>query len=170
MSPADARRSRSPPPSGCPDEPPTSLTTNLDRFGGSIKMFSAFMAVLMLRDLGLSTRDYGLSLGLPYLGRVAGSRLALYLTRWFGRRRVLLASRIVRAPWMLLYLLSSHGIGGLVLIVLAGTACCSLRALFNPTFSTYRMEAAKDGFVARVTSSWSISSKLVQPESLRAAP
>ena len=57
-----------------------------------VMMTSALLAVFMLRDLGLSPRDYGLALGLPCLGGVAGSRLAPSLTRRFGPRRVLLAS------------------------------------------------------------------------------
>jgi MFS family permease len=132
-------------------------------FGGPVMMVSALMAVLMLRDLGLSPRDYGLALGLPCLGGVAGSWVAARLVRRFGQRRVLLASGAARAPWLLLIPLAPRGSGGLALIVLAETGLLVAAGVFNPAFSTYRMDATGDAVMARVVSSWSVSSKLVQP-------
>ena len=35
--------------------------------------------------------------------------------------------------------------------------------VFNPSFATYRMEATEDGYMARVFTSWSITSRCVQP-------
>jgi MFS family permease len=84
-------------------------------------MSSLLLAVLFLDGLGLPARDYGLSLGAPCLGRIAGSRLASVLVRKFGRRRVLLVSGALRAPWMLLYPLARHGLAGLGIIMVADT-------------------------------------------------
>jgi Major Facilitator Superfamily len=140
-----------------------SLFVNAMLFGGPVMMVSALMAVLMLRDLGLSPRDYGLALGLPCLGGVAGSWAAVRLVRRFGQRRVLLASGTARAPWLLLIPLAPRGACGLALIVLAETGLLVAAGVFNPSFSTYRMDANGDAFMARVVSSWSVSSKLVQP-------
>jgi Major Facilitator Superfamily len=139
------------------------LFVNAMLFGGPVMMASALMAVLMLRDLGLTPLDYGLALGLPCLGGVAGSWAAARLVRRFGQRPVLLTSGAARAPWLLLIPLAPRGPGGLAVIVLAETGLLVAAGVFNPAFSTYRMDATGDAFMARVVSSWSVSSKLVQP-------
>lgn len=54
-------------------------------------------------------------------------------------------------------------LGGLAVIVCADTGTLVFAGIFNPTFTTYRMNATEDSFMARVTSSWSISSKSVYP-------
>jgi hypothetical protein len=47
-------------------------------------------------------------------------------------------------------------------IVCSDIGALFFAGIFNPTFTTYRMNATEDTFMARVTSSWSISSKSVQ--------
>ena len=120
-------------------------------------------AVLMLRYLGLTPADYGLALGLPCLAAVLGSQLCPALTRTFGQRWVLLAAGLLRTPWLLLIPLAAHGMAGLTLIVLADTGLLFTAGVFGPSFYSYRMEATDDAFMARVLSSWSVSSKVVQP-------
>lgn len=41
--------------------------------------------------------------------------------------------------------------------------------MFNPAFSTYRMQAIEDGYLARVTAAWAVSSKIAQPMVIVAA-
>jgi MFS family permease len=132
-------------------------------FGGPVMLAASLLAVFMLRDLGLSPRVYGLALGVLCLGGVAGSRLAPWLTRRFGQRRVLLASGVLRTPWLLLLPLAPAGTGGLVVVVTSETCLLVAAGLFNPSFSTYRMNATVDGFMARTGSAWSVSSKVAQP-------
>jgi predicted MFS family arabinose efflux permease len=139
------------------------LFINSMLFGGPVMMTSSLLAILMLRNLGFPPADYGLALGLPCIGGIVGSRLATSLTRRFGQRRILLTSGVLRTPWMLLIPFASRGIGGLALIVIAETGLLLAAGVFNPSFSTYRMEATDDVFMVRVSSSWSISSKLIQP-------
>jgi predicted MFS family arabinose efflux permease len=132
-------------------------------FGGSIMMTSPLLAVLMLVRLKMPPVDYGLALGVPCLGGVLGSRLAPPLTRRFGQRRVLLVSGALRAPWMLLIPFAGRGPGGLALIVAAEMGLLVSAGIFNPSFATFRMQATDDAYMARVSSSWSISAKTVQP-------
>jgi predicted MFS family arabinose efflux permease len=139
------------------------LFLNAMLFGGAVMMTSPLIATLMLDRLGLSARDYGLALGLPCLGGVAGSRLAPSLTRRFGQRRVLLTTGALRTPWLLAIPFAPHGLGGLAVIACSDTGTLFFAGIFNPTFGSYRMNATEDDFMARVTSSWSISSKSVQP-------
>jgi MFS transporter len=139
------------------------LFLNAMIFGGPVMLAASLLAVLMLRNLRLSPQDYGLALGLPCLGGIAGSRLAPRLTRRFGQQRVLLAAGVLRSPWLLLLPLAKPGAGGLALIVTAETCLLLAAGVFNPSFGTYRMLATSDGFMARVGASWAVSSKVSQP-------
>lgn len=124
-------------------------------------MASPLVAVLMLRDLGLGPRQYGLSLGLTCLGGVLGSRLTPLLTRRFGQRRILLVSGVARTFWTIL-LLAPSGALGVFTIVAADFGLLFAAGVFNTSFTTYRMEATPDGFMSRVGTSWSVGSKTSQ--------
>lgn len=139
------------------------LFLNAMLFGGPVTLAASLLAVLMLRNLRLSPQDYGLALGLPCLGGIAGSRLVPRLTRRFGQRRVLLAAGAARTPWLLLLPLAKPGAGGFALIMTSETCLLLAAGVFNPCFSTYRMQATSGGFMARVGSAWAISSKVSQP-------
>lgn len=139
-----------------------SLFCNSLLFGGSIMMTSPLMAVLMLRDLGLAPWQYGLALGLPCLGGVLGSRLTPLLTRRFGQRRILLLSGVARTLWTILLPLAPSGALGVFIIVAVDFGLLFAAGVFNPSFTTYRMEATQDAFMTRVGTSWSVSSKTCQ--------
>lgn len=139
------------------------LFWNSQLFGGAVMMISPLLVVYMLRDLDLQPWHYGVSIGLPCLAGVLGARLAPWLTGRFGLHRMLIIFGVLRAPWLLLLPLATPGIGGLVVIVLAQTGMLAAAGAFNPSFATYRMEATEDGFMARVVSAWSITSRSVQP-------
>ncbi|MEV5737285.1 MFS transporter [Streptomyces sp. NPDC052292] len=131
-------------------------------FGGSVMMASPLMAVLMLDDLGLAPWQYGLALGLPCLGGVLGSRLTPLLTRRFGQRRILLLSGAARTLWTILLPLTPSGALGVFVIVAADFGLLFCAGVFNPSFTTYRMETTPDAFMSRVGTSWSIGSKTCQ--------
>ncbi|MFE5406407.1 MFS transporter [Streptomyces sp. NPDC056580] len=131
-------------------------------FGGSVMMASPLMAVLMLDDLGLAPWQYGLALGLPCLGGVLGSRLTPLLTRRFGQRRILLLSGAARTLWTILVPLTPSGALGVFVIVAADFGLLFSAGVFNPSFTTYRMEATPDAFMSRVGISWSVGAKTCQ--------
>jgi hypothetical protein len=139
------------------------LFLNSMLFGGPVIMSVPLLAVLILDGLGLPARDYGLALGVPCLGGIAGSRLAPVLTRRFGQRRVLLVFGVLRTPWLLLYPLARHGVTGLGIIMTADTIMLVCAGVFNPVLGTYRMNVTANPYMARVRSAWGISSKTVQP-------
>lgn len=132
-------------------------------FGGPVIMTVPLLAVLILDTLGLPPVAYGLALGVPCVGGLAGSRLAPALVRRFGQRRVLLVSGMLRTPWILLYPLARHGAAGLAVIMTADTLTLVCAGIFNPVFATYRMNVTADEFMVRVRSAWNISSKSVYP-------
>lgn len=131
-------------------------------FGGAVMMTSPLMAVLMLDDLGLAPWQYGLALGLPCLGGVLGSRLTPPLTRRWGPRRVLLLSGVARSLWTVLLPLTPSGALGVCVIVAVDFGLLFSAGVFNPSFTTYRMAATPDAFMARVATSWSVGQKTCQ--------
>jgi hypothetical protein len=132
-------------------------------FGGPVVLTSSLLAVLMLRDLRLAPWEYGLALGVPCLGGTAGSRLAPALTRRFGLRRVLLGSGACRVVWLLPIALARPGPAGLAIIMVAETGLLVSAGVFNPSFATTRLLGTDDAHLARVLTSWTISSRTVQP-------
>ena len=138
-------------------------------FGGCIMAGSSLMAVFMLRDLGLPPWQYGLALGLPGIGGILGSACTGPLTRRLGPRRVLLGSGVLRAAWMGLIPLAPPGALGLATIVVSETLMLFSAGVFNPSFTTFRMNATADSHMARVLTSWSITSKTAQPAFIAAA-
>ena len=132
-------------------------------FGGCIMGSVPLLAVLMLRDLDFSSLQYGLALGVPCLGGVAGSMVARRLVRRAGQRRVLLGFGLARTLWFGFLPLAPAGGAGLGVIIGAETLLLFCAGIFNPTFGTYRMEVTADDYMARVFAAWSISNKFVQP-------
>jgi MFS family permease len=132
-------------------------------FGGPVMLTAPLLAVFMLRDLGLAAWSYGVFLGISCIGGVIGARMAPRLTRRYGLHWMLLVFGVLRAPWLLLFPLAPHGMGGFVLLTVAETGLLVGAGAFNPSFATYRMEETEDGYMSRVVGAWSISSRCVQP-------
>ncbi|WP_433012672.1 MFS transporter [Kribbella sp. CA-294648] len=144
------------------------LFWNSQLFGGPLMMTAPLLPVLMLRDLHMQPWQYGLVAGVPCLGGVLGAWLAPRLTRRLGLHRMLLLFGVLRTPWMLLLPLATPGLDGFVLLIVAETCLLVAAGAFNPSFATYRMEVTDDGFMARVLTSWSITSRSVQPSFMAA--
>lgn len=132
-------------------------------FGGAIMLSSPLLAVLMLRELGFSPLEYGLALGVPGVGGVLGSLLARRFSARFGDRRTMLLFGVLRGLWMGILPFAPAGHPGLVLIIAAETGLLFCAGVFNPLFTTYRMNVTADGLMARVGAAWSVSSRTAQP-------
>ncbi|MET0494629.1 MAG: MFS transporter [Actinoplanes sp.] len=132
-------------------------------FGGGVMAAMPLMTVLMLRDLALTPWQYGLSFGLSCLGGLLGALAAPPLTRRFGERRVLLTSGVAKTLPFVLVPLAPPGVTGLVFITVGQFLLIGGAGTFNPTFATYRMRETEDAYMSRVTASWSISTRTIQP-------
>ncbi|TDD62324.1 MFS transporter [Kribbella antibiotica] len=139
------------------------LFVNAQLFGGPLMMVSPLLTVFMLRELHLAPWSYGVFLGVSCLGGVLGAWIAPALTRRFGLHRMLLWFGVLRTPWTLLLPLAPSGMAGFVWLLVAETALLVAAGAFNPSFATYRMEVTDDSHMARVLTSWSITSRSVQP-------
>ncbi|RSM43746.1 MFS transporter [Actinoplanes sp. ATCC 53533] len=138
-------------------------------FGGCIVASTPLIAVLMLRDLGFSPAQYGLALGVPCAAGVLGSVLAPRIIRRAGLMPTLLIAGAARCLWMAAIPFAPGTSAGLVLIIAADTLLLLCAGIFNPAFTTHRMRAVADGYLARVTAAWAISSKVAQPIVIAAA-
>ncbi|WP_280874752.1 MFS transporter [Streptomyces pseudovenezuelae] len=140
-----------------PDLRPLFFNTVLNN--GLIMAVSPLLAVLMVGDLGFPPWQYGLAFAVPCLGGLLGSRMARGLVARYGRRRVLLTSGTLRACWPVGLAFIGPGVSGLVLVMAVefGLILCS--AVFNPVYSTFRLERTANDRVARTLSAWSVTSK-----------
>ncbi|MFE3443681.1 MFS transporter [Nocardia sp. NPDC059180] len=132
-------------------------------FGGSIMLTTPLLALLMLRELGFVPWQYGLSLGVPCLGGLIGSLCAPRLVTAIGERAVLLGFGALRTCWLVPLLVAGPNLLGLTIIIATETLLLFCAGIFNPVFTTFRMNNTADDHMARVGTAWSISSKCAQP-------
>ncbi len=136
------------------------LFFNTVLINGLILATSPLLAVLMLGRLGFTPWQYGLALGLPCLGGVIGSRLADPLVARFGAARILRVFGVLRACWSLGLVLIRPGWTGLALVIVVEFGLIACMGVFNPVIAAWRLSHAPADKVARVLSTWAITSNL----------
>lgn len=120
------------------------------------------LAVLMIGDLGFAPWQYGLAFGAPCIGGLIGSRLAAGLVERFGQARVMRVAGTLRACWSIGLVFIGPGISGLVLVIVVEMALITSVGVFNPVYSTFRLQHTADSSVARMLSAWSITANLTK--------
>ncbi|MET7687838.1 MFS transporter [Streptomyces sp. NPDC005483] len=118
------------------------------------------LTVLMLGPLGFAPWQYALAFSVPCLGGLLGSRIARPLVARFGQHRVLITSGVLRACWPLGLAFVGPGTAGLVLVMAVELGVITSCAVFNPVFSTHRLEMTPTDRVVRTLSAWSVTGKL----------
>lgn len=141
-----------------PELRPLFLNTVL--VNGLIMATAPLLAVLMLGDLGFAPWQYSLAFAVPCLGGLVGSRLAGPLVARFGEHRVLVTSGVLRVCWPVGLAFVGPGTGGLVLVVLVEFALITSVGVYNPVYTTRRLELTPPDRVARTLSAWTVSGKL----------
>ncbi|PXY27157.1 MFS transporter [Prauserella muralis] len=134
------------------------LLVNTVLVNGLIMATAPLLAVLMLGELGFPPWQYGLAFAVPCLGGLAGARLAPRLVARFGQRRVLLCAGTLRVCWSPALALVGPGVAGLALVMVVEFALITCMGVFNPVFTTHRLEQTPDDRVARTLSAWSVTS------------
>jgi hypothetical protein len=125
---------------------------------GLIMATSPLVAVLMLGDLGFAPWQYGFAFGAPCIGGLVGARLAHRLVARFGQHRVMVTTGVLRACWSLPLAFIGTGAPGIVLVIAVQLGLVACMGVFNPVFSTYRLEQTATDRLARTLSAWSITS------------
>ncbi|HYS40804.1 MAG TPA: MFS transporter [Pseudonocardiaceae bacterium] len=134
------------------------LLGNTILVNGLILASSPLLAVLMLGHLGFAPWQYGLAFAAPCVGGLIGSRLAGRLVARFGRHKVMRTAGALRACWPLGLAFIGPGVGGLVLVIAVQFGLVTSIGVFNPVFSTYRLDHTAPDRVARTLSAWSVTS------------
>ncbi|MEV5271832.1 MFS transporter [Streptomyces werraensis] len=135
------------------------LFLNTVLVNGLIMASSPLLAVLMVGPLGFAPWQYGLAFAAPCLGGLVGARLSRRLVARFGERRVLRVAGTLRACWSVGLALVGPGIAGLVLVIVVEFGLITSMGVFNPVFSTHRLERTPADRVVRTLSAWSATSK-----------
>ncbi|WP_436998186.1 MFS transporter [Streptomyces sp. enrichment culture] len=135
------------------------LFLNTVLVNGLIMASSPLLAVLMVGPLGFAPWQYGLAFAAPCLGGLVGARLSRRLVARFGERRVLRVAGTLRACWSAGLALVGPGIAGLVLVIVVEFGLITSMGVFNPVFSTHRLERTPTDRVVRTLSAWSATSK-----------
>ncbi|MFC5748402.1 MFS transporter [Actinomadura rugatobispora] len=123
---------------------------------------SPVLAVMMLREMGFSMFQYGLSLGIPCAAGVVGARLSRRVAARQGLPFVLLGGGIARVLWLPLLPFVGGGWAGLAAITAIHTGTVFFTSLFMPVFATARIERTPDHKLARVLTSWTISNNVAR--------
>ncbi|MFJ4201232.1 MFS transporter [Streptomyces sviceus] len=118
------------------------------------------LTVLMLGPLGFAPWQYALAFSVPCLGGLLGSRMARPLVSRFGQHRVLITSGVLRACWPVCLAFVGPGTAGLLLVMTVELGVITSCAVFNPVFSTHRLEMTPTDRVVRTLSAWSVTGKL----------
>ncbi|MFF7356621.1 MFS transporter [Streptomyces filipinensis] len=117
------------------------------------------LSVLMLGPLGFAPWQYGLAFAVPCLGGLLGSRLARPLATRYGRRRVLLASGVLRACWSVGLAFVGPGVPGLLVVMVVEAGLITSAGVFSPLYAAERLELTPADRVARTLAAWSVTSK-----------
>lgn len=135
------------------------LFFNTALFNGLVMAADALLAVLMLGRLGFTPWQYGLAFAAPAIGGLFGARLARPLVTRFGQHRVLVVAGTLRAIWPVGLVFLGPGTGGLLLVMgveLGLIFCCGV---FNPVYTTYRLERTAPGRITRTLSAWAVTTR-----------
>ncbi|AVV48045.1 MFS transporter [Streptomyces sp. P3] len=135
------------------------LFLNTALFNGLVMATQPLLAVLMLGRLGFSPWQYGLAFAAPSIGGLLGSRLARPLVTRFGGHRVLIVSGAVRALWPVGLAFPGPGAGGLLLVVGVEFGLIFCCGVFNPVYTTWRLERTATDRVTRTLSAWAVTTK-----------
>ncbi|MFG1884125.1 MFS transporter [Micromonospora sp. NPDC049102] len=130
--------------------------------GGLIMATAPLLAVLLLGEYQLPAWQYGLAFGLPAFGGLVGARLSARLVARHGRHRVMIVSGWLRSVFPLGLSFVQPGIPGLVTVIVVEGLLITCMGVFNPIYATERLHRTPLGHAARVLSTWSAVSRLVQ--------
>jgi Na+/melibiose symporter-like transporter len=139
------------------------LFRNAMFFGGSLVMVSPLLAVMLLRDLGLSPLYYGFVLGVPAVGGVVGAWLSPRLVGRFGQRSTLLWFGSLRTIWTVWLAFTPDGLPGFFFVLAVESLLMLTAGVFNPVYATYSTSIIDDDFMARTRSTWHATAMVVQP-------
>ncbi|WP_245985057.1 MFS transporter [Streptomyces tateyamensis] len=135
------------------------LFANTVLFNALLLATEPLLVLLLVGRLHFSPVQFGLTLALPCLGGLLGSRLSRRLVARFGERRVLVTTGMVRGCFPLWLAFAGPGRSGQLLVMeLQFAMICAIGA-FNPVLATYRLNRIPTDRIARTLTAWSVTTK-----------
>jgi MFS family permease len=125
---------------------------------GLILATEPLLSVLMLGRLGFAPWQFGLAFASPCVGGLIGARLARRLVPRYGPAKIMFVGGVLRACWPVGLVLMQPGLVGMVIVIVVQLGLVTSIGMFNPVMATYRLEQTAPDRVARMLSSWSVSS------------
>ncbi|WP_246277787.1 MFS transporter [Phytohabitans rumicis] len=129
---------------------------------GLIMATVPLLSVLLLGQYRFPAWQYGLAFGVPALGGFVGARLCARLVTRYGRHRVMAVSGWLRSLFPLGLAFIRPGIPGLLTVIIVEGLLITCMGVFNPIYATERLQRTPADHAARVLTTWSVSSKLLQ--------
>ncbi|WP_232663870.1 MFS transporter [Pseudonocardia sp. TRM90224] len=136
------------------------LMANVVVVNALIMAAAPLLAFLMLRELGFTPLEYGLSLGLPCIAGIVGARVARPLAGRVGTRTVLLVFGVARVVWIGGLAFVGPGPAGLVLVIALHALTIAAIGIYMPVLATVRLERVDGGSLVRVLTAWTITTRL----------
>jgi MFS family permease len=130
--------------------------------GGLIMATLPLLSVLLLGQYHFPAWQYGLAFGIPALGGFVGARISARLVARYGRHRVKIVSGWLRSLFPLGLMFVRPGIPGLLTVIIVEGLLITCMGIFNPIYATERLQRTPADHAARVLSTWSAGSKLLQ--------
>ncbi|MFE0588424.1 MFS transporter [Micromonospora echinospora] len=143
--------------------PLRALYVNAVFFGSALMATNPILALFVVRDLGLSAWEYGLTLGVPCLGGMVAGLLSYRLIRRWGRERVLFGTGLVRVVWLLPLAVVPAGPAALAAVLALQFGLLFTTGLFNPTLASTRMAVTPADRISAVVASWAATTRLAHP-------
>ncbi|MFB8762289.1 MFS transporter [Nocardiopsis alba] len=132
-------------------------------FAGASSMAAPLTAVFYMRDLGFSTFEYGLLMGVPSLGGLVGARLVPSLVRRLGALCTLRWASLLRGPWYFLIPFAVPGPVGLLMCGAGFGLLLLFSAAANSAMAGYRQLETPDALMSRVATLWAFATTVSQP-------
>lgn len=126
-------------------------------FAGAVAAMTPISQIFYLEELRFSATQYGLLMGLPSLGGLAGAWVTGRVTRHWDLGRAVWWASALRTPWYLLIPLAPPGNVGLVMLIIALTGLLFFASITNSATTALRMELTPDHLMSRGSSAWSIA-------------
>ncbi|MFY1615656.1 MFS transporter [Micromonospora sp. WMMD736] len=130
--------------------------------GGLIMATAPLLAVLLIGQYHFPAWQYGLAFGVPALGGLVGARLSARLVARYGRHQVMIVFGWLRSVFPLGLAFVQPGVPGLLTVIVVEGLLITCMGVFNPIYATERLHRTPLGHAARVLSTWSAVSRIVQ--------
>ncbi|SDU77522.1 Predicted arabinose efflux permease, MFS family [Arcanobacterium phocae] len=139
------------------------LLGNATLFAGFLAFIYPLEILLLLDSWKLSPIEFGIALTVPGFGGILGSTFAGRITNTLGERNVLTYIGILRSlPIFVIPFLPGTTLG-FTIYLCANFFLMFLAALFRPAYATVRLTETDDHLIARVTTVFSLCSRISGP-------